>query len=404
MARPIIDAVIDALRSDSFAREHRDRRPLHLPCEPGQAHDFSSLLSLDQLDAILSRGALTPEQVSLSRGGALPPEDFTKPGTLLEVERVVDVQRVVELHSRGATIVVNAIEEHAELPFLLCQAAELALGLRASANAFLTPPGERGFPRHWDTSDSFVIQLRGRKRWRLWASGHPLPLAHHSYFDQGEDRRERGQPLELELGPGDRLYVPRGWVHEAQNPGPETSLHLALALHPHRWIDLMRRALARAEADPRFREALPPPAEREPERLAARFTELGQRMLATIDPAAEVDALSRELLASAPRFARGQLASVVGLAALGPSTWLRPRVDLRYRLSTRDEQLILDVPDHGTLELPERVTRALRFCLETPRFRVADIPDLDADGQHTIALRMVVEGLLLLDEAVEPGT
>lgn len=37
------------------------------------------------------------------------------------------------------------------------------------ANVYLTPPGTQGFAPHYDDIEAFLIQLEGKKHWRLYA-------------------------------------------------------------------------------------------------------------------------------------------------------------------------------------------------------------------------------------------
>ena len=34
--------------------------------------------------------------------------------------------------------------------------------------SYLTPPGSQGFAPHYDDIEAFVVQLEGRKHWRLY--------------------------------------------------------------------------------------------------------------------------------------------------------------------------------------------------------------------------------------------
>ena len=33
---------------------------------------------------------------------------------------------------------------------------------------YLTPAGSQGFAPHWDEIDAFILQLEGRKRWKVY--------------------------------------------------------------------------------------------------------------------------------------------------------------------------------------------------------------------------------------------
>ena len=103
-------------------------------------------------------------------------------------------------------------------------------------NAYLTPAGTQGFAPHWDDIDAFVLQLEGKKRWKLYSSvdpSHVLPR----YSSKDFDRSELGDvTFDQVLEPGDLLYLPRGVVHEAQSLPDEDSLHITISSNQRRNI------------------------------------------------------------------------------------------------------------------------------------------------------------------------
>ena len=89
---------------------------------------------------------------------------------------------------------------------------------------------------HADDRDVFVLQLFGTKSWRVY----PNPPIFHPYAH--EQVGKNGLPVPLEnvlnatpviervLNPGDVLYMPRGWVHEASCHAETESLHVTFAV------------------------------------------------------------------------------------------------------------------------------------------------------------------------------
>ena len=46
---------------------------------------------------------------------------------------------------------------------------ENATGSLWGANSYITPPASQGFKPHYDDVEVFMLQLEGRKRWRIFA-------------------------------------------------------------------------------------------------------------------------------------------------------------------------------------------------------------------------------------------
>lgn len=91
--------------------------------------------------------------------------------------------------------------------------------------------GVSGIGRHFDHSDNFVLQQQGTKRWRLASSSYLSPEAVARRMlgtGGGEAAPFSGEVVEVELQPGDLLYIPLFWVHEGVSCGDSLSLSLVL--------------------------------------------------------------------------------------------------------------------------------------------------------------------------------
>lgn len=146
-----------------------------------------------------------------------------------------DAERVSKALKAGATLMASGIDGVIPAVGALAESIESALPVRVQANLYCSSAGAAGFPRHEDTHDVLVVHLFGSKRWSV---GSPAAAS-----------RAGGPDLQhFLLRPGDLLYVPQGWSHEAlAEAGP--CLHLTLAL-VHVSIEHIAHMLARSICTP----------------------------------------------------------------------------------------------------------------------------------------------------------
>lgn len=99
------------------------------------------------------------------------------------------------------------------------------------ANVYLTPPNSQGFAPHYDDIEAFVLQIEGKKLWKLYAprtENEFLPRVSSGNFKPDEI----GKPiLERTLEAGDLMYFPRGTIHQAQTVPGHHSLHITLSVY-----------------------------------------------------------------------------------------------------------------------------------------------------------------------------
>ncbi|XP_049445901.1 ribosomal oxygenase 1 [Epinephelus fuscoguttatus] len=136
-------------------------------------------------------------------------------------------------------------------------------GSMAGANVYLTPPGTQGFAPHYDDIEAFVVQLEGKKHWRVYnprTEDEVLAVFSSENFDQAVI----GKPiLEVVLEAGDLLYFPRGFIHQGDCLPDAHSLHITISSYQkNSWGDLLHKVVPAAleiamEEDVEFRQGLP---------------------------------------------------------------------------------------------------------------------------------------------------
>jgi len=134
-------------------------------------------------------------------------------------------------------------------------------------NAYWTPANSQGFAPHWDDIDAFVLQIEGKKRWRLYPTrdvSEKFPRFSSKEFSEDERKRlEETKYVEVILEPGDVMYMPRGTIHEAfcitgggndddddDGQKDEASLHLTISVNQRNtFADILEHAFSDALAD-----------------------------------------------------------------------------------------------------------------------------------------------------------
>ena len=132
------------------------------PHRPGAS--WSALLSLDDVDHLLTSTAIRTPSVRLAQDGTVLPESsYTRGATLAgkPLTGLVDARKALALFDDGATVVLQGLHRYWPPLTALVAELELELGHPCQANAYLTPPGSQGFAVHSDTHDVFVFQTAG---------------------------------------------------------------------------------------------------------------------------------------------------------------------------------------------------------------------------------------------------
>jgi ribosomal protein L16 Arg81 hydroxylase len=379
--------LLDPVSPSTFFGEHWEEKPLLV--SRNRPDYYEALLSLDEIDRLISSAGLPPDAVSVANADAATQDEFAR------ADGSVDVVKTCQLFSAGATIVLQDAHKWLGPLAALCRGLECEFSAPLQTNLYMTPPHGQGFETHYDTHDVFVLQVEGTKEWTIFDAPVRLPL--------------RGQPFDPDLHPvgaatmsfvldaGDLLYIPRGFLHHARS-GDRTSLHVTLGVISHRWADVLLEVMAETcLSDPAFRRALPVGIARaEFDAASARriFADLLARAIEKASPDRVLDRLADEFVVSRRALVPGQLAQMSRLQDLSALDEVGVRPALIYRLRTDGD--VLRIRSHGReMSLPAEAGDAVKFALENERYRVRDLPgDIDEAEKVVLVRRLIEEGLV----------
>jgi hypothetical protein len=200
-----------------------------------------------------------------------------------------------------------------------------------------------------------------------------------------------GEPVhDVVLRPGDTLYLPRGWLHEAVTSSSD-SLHLTVGLNVYTWADALRAALADAEADVELRRSVPAEGTGGEAALGA----LGERFT----PEAVSRRMRRRFVRTRRSIAPDALRQRRALEGLDTSTSLERRSTVIAELVAADGRIGL-LFEGRRIDFPDVATADVQYVSTVEgSFTAADLPgELDDAGRLVLARRLVREGFLRIRE------
>lgn len=129
----------------------------------------------------------------------------------------------------------------------MCSGLQEFFGCFVGANTYLTPPSTQGFAPHYDDVEVFMLQVEGRKRWKVYPNFENDQLPRKSSRNYHPNEVKQKMEIYEILNPGDVLYVPRGWIHQGECLAGEHSLHVTISTYQkNAWADLLEKIVPRA--------------------------------------------------------------------------------------------------------------------------------------------------------------
>ncbi len=227
-----LETLLKPLSLKEFAQEYWTSKP----CVASRGeHFFADLFSTEDFEQLITSESLPASSVHLADSSV----GYRHPGTYLRPDGSVDPVKVFEGYAAGATVVINYLRAKSPSLLALCRAVERDIAHPVNLNCYMTPRSAQGLEAHTDPHEVLVLQIEGKKFWKVYERQTVNPFADQRHSPQPEAR----PVMEVELGPGDVLYLPSGYPHECLTSRRSSSVHLTLGITCFRWLDLLTEVL-----------------------------------------------------------------------------------------------------------------------------------------------------------------
>tara|TARA_E500000075_G_scaffold73947_1_gene66560 strand:- start:113 stop:1267 length:1155 start_codon:yes stop_codon:yes gene_type:complete len=225
---------------DSFFKNHFGKNYLY---KPNFIENFENIMSLDILDEMLSKTNIWNNYnfIMMLDQKKINYSHYSSPSLDTDGQNYrPDVNKVQNLVSRGASIILNDIQKHnLNLLKFVDELQKLTNG-RCQGNLYFSMASHQAFGPHFDLHDVFAIHFEGEKVWNIYENIEKSPINHPVFKLSEDERRKRAGKIieQVTLKPGDLLYIPRGQYHDAL-ASQNGAIHIAFGLTYIKSIDVM---------------------------------------------------------------------------------------------------------------------------------------------------------------------
>jgi len=311
----------------------------------------------------------------------------------------------------GASMIVNQAERYHDRVYDFCRILAAQHFHHVFAVVYLTPPNSYAVRLHNDDQDVFLMQVWGKKHWIMRDAPKLAPYTEEMLGkDEPVPPELISEPImSFDMLPGDILYIPRGFLHEATTSS-EPSLHITITMptSDYCWgVQLVKHMMQEVHS----RDAPPSVLKACQTQLVGSETPLGEEtlnanladMFSHWSSNITVDGVLEAFETRMKRVNEGQDRAHTQAMSLQPP---RPQVteDTRVRLMNGvscwcepDSDLAVFKRDNQRMELPIAKTAAslIRSLTARPQ-KVKDLPCKDTFERLCVLQLLHQQGILQL--------
>jgi len=264
MSEPITTfrQLLAPITPEQFFDEYYDKKALYIP---GNVEKISDICSWDHINNLLQMVTNWSDKnlKIVIDAKTVQPSSFC--------ERTVNRDRmgtmrpqpnkVAQLFEQGTTVVLDLMETMDPGIRAATEAFQMATGFRVSCNAYCSRQQRKAFDSHFDSMDVFALHIEGTKTWRIYKGRFENPLERDGYDNPSHSpeflEKDKGELLmEIEMKPGDLLYLPKGVYHDAL-ASTQACLHLSFGTTQPSGLDVISWLTTSLSDFAIMRQALP---------------------------------------------------------------------------------------------------------------------------------------------------
>jgi 50S ribosomal protein L16 3-hydroxylase len=227
-----------SLGKDLFLAKYWPERPTW---SHGRISRLSKLRDLETLSGVLTLTARSRIEMKAVLRGTLHETN--------EIPILSGPSGAITLYDGGATIVCNSVERWHSGVDKFRRSLSRELGLPPTVgvcNLYMSPTGA-GLPMHFDDHEIIVVQLAGRKRWRIaknttltnpTSNSGPFLVEEVARYASKRSVKRMPAGNTIEMSPGSALFLPRGYWHKTD--ARESSISLTFGFSTPCWAELVR--------------------------------------------------------------------------------------------------------------------------------------------------------------------
>jgi 50S ribosomal protein L16 3-hydroxylase len=233
-----LQSLLGAMPSEEFLGGYWPARPCVIHGAPER---LAGLVDLPELRSV-------PELLRMACD-SLMVQSSTAEGEYVNLR--VERSQAASLYACGMTLYLNGVRS-VERGLGRCVEqleADLALAPNLIHPGVLASRRGPGIGMHFDSQEGFIVQVSGRKRWRLapnrhvqnphvnYVVGRAIPPELAPLCPDGLPQQMPEDTTDIELQPGSVLFMPRGYWHSTETL--EDSVHIDLMMPTLTWYQLL---------------------------------------------------------------------------------------------------------------------------------------------------------------------